>query len=97
MARNEIGFEQKAEGMRERQSAVSVLAPALPSCAQRHYTVSEVAVLWNLSVDAVRKLFQNEPGVLVLGNQPSRTTRRYTTLRIPESVVERVHRRLSKL
>jgi hypothetical protein len=66
-----------------------------PAFAQRHYSIAEIAELWNLSPDAVRKLFQNEPGVLVLGDQESRHKRRYTTLRIPESVVERVHRKLS--
>lgn len=60
--------------------------------AERHYTVAEVAVLWNLSKDAVRRVFQNEPGVLVLGDtNPRRRKRRYLTLRIPQSVLERVH------
>lgn len=35
-----------------------------------------------MSHDTVRKLFQNEPGVLVLGGRSSAHTRRYTTLRI---------------
>ncbi len=63
--------------------------------AERHYSVAEVAELWNLSEDKVRRLFQNEPGVLVLGNaQPRYGRHRYTTLRIPESVAERVYRRM---
>ena len=53
--------------------------------------------MWNLSQDAVRKLFQNEPGVLVIGNNESRHRRRYTTLRVPESVLKRVHRRMTKV
>jgi hypothetical protein len=61
---------------------------------ERHYAVGEVAELWNLCPDVVRKLFEREPGVLVLGDHGSRSKRRYTTLRIPQSVVERVHRRL---
>ena len=60
---------------------------------QRHYTVAEVAAIWNLSKDAVRKIFQNEPGVLVLGGHSSSRKRRYTTLRIPQTVIERVHRK----
>ena len=64
--------------------------------AARHYTVAEVAALWNLSGDFVRRVFEKEPGVLVLGHaQPSFHKRRYRTLRIPEFVLERVHRRLS--
>jgi hypothetical protein len=62
---------------------------------ERHYAVAEVAELWNLSTDVVRNLFEHEPGVLVLGDYGSRSKRRYTTLRIPQSVAERVHRRLS--
>lgn len=61
---------------------------------ERHFAVGEVADLWNLSPDVVRKLFEREPGVLVLADNGSRSKRRYTTLRIPQSVVERVHRRL---
>jgi hypothetical protein len=51
----------------------------------------------NLSQDYVRKLFQNEAGVLVLGDQSSKYKRRYTTLRIPESVLRRVVRRMSNV
>jgi hypothetical protein len=69
-----------------------------PKFAVRHYSPAEIAELWNLSVDSVRKLFENEPGVLVLGNAtPRRGKRSYTTLRIPEQVLERIHRRLSKV
>jgi hypothetical protein len=63
--------------------------------AERHYAVAEVAKIWNLSVDKVRELFENEPGVLVIGERNPRHKRRYVTLRIPQTVLERVHRRLS--
>jgi hypothetical protein len=80
-------------------SAGTIETPnAAPEFAVRHYSPVEVAQLWSLSVDSVRKIFENEPGVLVLGNpEPRRGKRSYTTLRIPEHVVERVHRRLSKV
>jgi len=62
---------------------------------EQHYAVAEVAELWNLSTDAVRKLFEQEPDVMVIGDdQPRGKRRRYRTLRIPRSVVERVYRRL---
>jgi len=51
----------------------------------------------NISADAVRRLFQNEPGVLIFGDQSKSYKRRYTTLRIPESVLARVHRVRSKV
>jgi transcriptional regulator GlxA family with amidase domain len=65
---------------------------------ERHYSVAELAERWNLSPDTIRKLFENEPGVLMLGESLTRRgKRRYTTLRIPASVAARVHRRLSKV
>ena len=62
---------------------------------ERHYTVAEIAAMWNLSKDTVRRMFQNEPGVLVLGARPSGRKRGYLTLRIPQAVLERVHSRCS--
>jgi hypothetical protein len=56
--------------------------------------VAEIAEIWSLSREVIRKLFEGEPGVLVVGNDRSRNKRGYHTLRIPESVAERVHRRL---
>ncbi len=69
-----------------------------PRYAVRHFSVAEIAKLWNLSQDHVRRIFEKEPGVLVLGDtKPSRHRRRYRTLRIPEFVLERVHRKLSQV
>lgn len=65
---------------------------------ERHYSVAELAERWNLSPDTIRKLFERESGVLVIGEHSTRRgKRRYTTLRIPESIAARVHRRLSKV
>jgi hypothetical protein len=88
---------------RKRENGRPVESPSVstrPSMGfvERHYTVAEIATMWNLSSDAARRMFENEQGVLVLGdNHLSSRKRRYTTLRIPASVVERVHRRLSKI
>jgi hypothetical protein len=65
-----------------------------PALGERHYAVAEIAEIWNLSSDKVRQLFENEPGVLTIGRSNPRK-RRYLTLRIPESVVERVYLRFS--
>ena len=63
---------------------------------ERHFTVAQVAEQWGLSADSVRRLFEREPGVLVIEPPRGRfSKRRYRTLRIPAAVVERVHRRLS--
>ena len=48
-----------------------------------------------LDSETVRRLFEREPGVLVIERARSRNSRHYRTLRIPESVADRVHRRLS--
>lgn len=63
---------------------------------ERHYSVEEIGTLWRLSPRTVRRMFENEPGTLVFGNTGSMKKRRYRTLRIPESVLLRVHRRLRK-
>jgi hypothetical protein len=58
-------------------------------------TVAEVAALWNLSVDWTRQLLENEPGVVIFGSN-GQGKRKYRTMRIPRSVVERVQKRLSR-
>lgn len=90
-------LEEKQRWMRDRYvKAAPLAAPTSLLFDERHYAVAEIAAMWQLSPDAIRRTFQNEPGALVLGNGESvRSKRRYTTLRIPQSVVERVHRRLS--
>jgi hypothetical protein len=63
--------------------------------SERHYEVKALAELWKLSEDTIRRLFRNEPDVLVLGRENRPGKRRYETLRIPESVAQRVHHKLS--
>ncbi len=68
---------------------------------ERHYTVAEVAKLWGWGQTKVRELFRTEPGIL--RSQPLRDLRprkgqhtaRRVALRIPESILLRVHARLS--
>jgi hypothetical protein len=68
--------------------------PAHETAFERHFSVEELAECWHMSADFVRRLFLGEPGVVVFYNQrPGR--RVYRTLRIPESVAVRVHRRMS--
>ena len=73
-------------------------SPASPASVERHYSPAEIAEMWNLSSDKVRQMFEREPGVLVIKSEEGRYTKRsYKTLRIPQSVLERVHKRLSKV
>ncbi len=95
-SRPTISIDQKAAWMREEQSSPSVPDAAVSPATERHYSVQEIASLWSLSTDAVRDLFHKEPGVLVIGRESRRGRRAYQTLRIPESILLRVHRRLSR-
>jgi hypothetical protein len=62
---------------------------------ERHYSSAELGELWNLSADTVRRMFEDEPGVLVFENPVRSSSRRFRTLRIPESVAERVYSRFT--
>lgn len=62
---------------------------------ETYYTVAEVAERLKLNEETVRRLFINEPGVVVICF-PRRGRRVYRTLRIPGDVLVRVLRRLTK-
>jgi hypothetical protein len=54
------------------------------------FTVAQIASMWQLSTDTIQRLFEDEPGVIALGNKNPRGKRKRVTLRIPRSVMERV-------
>ena len=87
--------EQKQVRMRERHAPEAAPQLLASRFAERHFSTAEIGEMWGLGQDKVREMFRNEPGVLVIGGKGGRGKRRYETLRIPESVLERVHRRLS--
>ena len=61
------------------------------------YSVADVAAMWKLSPDTIRRLFADEPGVITLGDgRASRGKRKRTTLRIPKEILERVKRKRAK-
>jgi hypothetical protein len=63
---------------------------------ERHtYTPAELGEIWGLSSETIRRLFEEEPGVLMVGERHPRRKRRYVALRIPSSAAARVHRRMS--
>jgi hypothetical protein len=65
---------------------------------ERHYSVLEIAELWQLSPDFVRRIFEKEPDVMIFeAAKSSRHKRRYRTMRIPEHVLERVLRKRSQV
>jgi len=57
---------------------------------ERHYTPAEVATLWGIHPQSVRRIFRDRPGVMVLGS------RKRIIVRIPESVLIAVHDERSK-
>lgn len=59
------------------------------------YTVGEVADAMGFSRQTITRLFQDEPGVIVMRRPEKMHKRGYTSMRIPRSVYERVLRRLS--
>ena len=52
--------------------------------------------MWSISPDTVRRLFRDVPGMLRIVRPETRRKRGYVTLRIPESVLLRVHATLGK-
>lgn len=63
---------------------------------ETYLTVAEVAERLKLSEEMARRLFLNEPGVIVIC-YPRKGVRVYRTLRIPESVYARVMTRFTKV
>lgn len=61
------------------------------SAFEKHYRISDLARLWGLGRETVRKLVKDDPGVVKirLGKKQSNTV--YT---IPESVARRIHTKL---
>jgi hypothetical protein len=62
---------------------------------ERHYKPEEISENWGLSEKVIREIFSAEPGVLKIDRPETRTKRGYCTMRIPESVMVRVHKRLT--
>jgi hypothetical protein len=54
------------------------------------YTVDEVAALTGFSRDTITRIFEKEPGVLILNRPTKMNKRRYRSIRIPHAVYERV-------
>jgi hypothetical protein len=63
------------------------------AASEKHFSPNELAEQWGFSVDTIRDIFRNEPGVLKHKNNGAK--RSYTTLRIPERIAIRVHSRLA--
>lgn len=89
-------------------AVVAIAAPAHARGKQLHsdmgkapygietpYTVAEVAGMTGFSPQTITRLFEREPGVLIINREHTERKRRYRSIRIPRAVYERVVRRLS--
>lgn len=59
---------------------------------EKHYTPKELGAIWQLDESTVRRMFQDEPDVLKIGQTGRRQKRDYVTLRIPASTAARFYR-----
>jgi hypothetical protein len=59
--------------------------------AKIHYRVSDLAGLWGLGRETVRKIVKDEPGVIKIRQGRKKA---HTTYSVPESVARRIHTRL---
>lgn len=66
-------------------------APKSQRHIEQHFTPEQVAKLWGMSANTIRRLFEDEPGVLLIDRPEEVHKRGYRTMRIPESVVAGVH------
>jgi hypothetical protein len=65
--------------------------PLDASFAEKHYRVSDLAKLWRLGRETVRKLVKDDPGVVKIRQGRKRA---HTTYSVPESAARRIHTRL---
>ena len=61
------------------------------SFAEKHYRVSDLAELWGLGRETVRKRVKDDPGVIKIRMGRKRA---HTVYSVPESAVRRIHTRL---
>lgn len=100
-------YERRAAEMRERNESAKLTSRSIngqsganqvesnSAAVERHYTAKELGTIWKLSTSSIIRIFRDEPGVLKIERRQARHGRRsYATLRIPQSVVERVYRRM---
>ena len=59
------------------------------------YSVKELAFLWNVSPESIRRLFVREPGTLIFRIQATAGRRTYRNIRIPGKVALRVQNRMT--
>jgi hypothetical protein len=64
------------------------------STEKQVYTPAEVSKMMSFSQRTIIRMFEKEPGVLIVARPEAMHKRRYRSIRIPRAVYERVVRRL---
>jgi hypothetical protein len=78
---------------RQNGQHASTVRPSDPAeiALERHYSPQEVAEMWGVSVNTIRRAFRGEPGVIEFGSDETMWGRKRKTMRIPVSALIRVH------
>lgn len=66
------------------------------SIFERHFSTRTLAELWGFSEDTIQRWAEDEDDVLRCGSEGGRGRKRRVTLRIPESVAQRIYLKHSK-
>jgi len=79
-----------------RRSSASQWPPTLDVAIDKNYLYrpTELAMLFSLSDDTVRRMFDDVPGVMRIGEQPKRTRsgrRPRITMRIPAAIARKIY------
>jgi hypothetical protein len=61
---------------------------------EKHYRIAELAELWGIGRETVRKIVKDEPGVIQIRQGRKKV---HTTYSVPESVARRIHSRMSNV
>jgi hypothetical protein len=61
---------------------------------EKHYRIAELAGIWGIGRETVRKIVKDEPGVIQIRQGRKKT---HTTYSVPESVARRIHSRMSNV
>lgn len=80
---------------KDSKSAPYTIAEARVHAGEKHYTPKDLADLWGMSTDTIRRIFENVPGVLKIDRPEQMHKRGYRSLFIPASVAAEVHLHLA--
>jgi hypothetical protein len=61
--------------------------------SEKHFRIGELAEIWGLGRETIRKLVKDEPGVILIRQGRKKA---HTTYSVPESVARRIHTRLTR-